>query len=81
MEPKILLPTERKDWDMIRREVHHPGRSGSWTRTWHRSSGHAEATSHMSQPEALTTRIYIYVLGGFGDKKKEEEKKKIGNRC
>ena len=30
----------------------------------------------MAQPEALTTRIYNYVLGGFGEKK---EKRKIGN--
>ena len=44
--------------------------------TWHRSPGHAEAASHTAQPEALTTRIYNYVLGGFGEKKK---KKKIGN--
>ena len=32
-------------------------------------SGHAEAASHIAQPEALTTRIYVYVLGGFGKKK------------
>ena len=28
-----------------------------------------------------TTRMYNYVLGGFGEKKKKERKKKIGNRC
>ena len=26
-----------------------------------------------AQPEALTTRIYNYVLGGFGEKKKKED--------
>ena len=40
--------------------------------------GHAEVASHTAQPEALTTRIYNSVLGGFGEKKK---KKKIGSRC
>ena len=40
---------------------------------------HVEVASHMAQPVALTTRIYNYVLGGFGEKKKEKEK--IGNRC
>ena len=48
-------------------------RFGSWPRTWHCSSGHAEAASHMPQLEALTARIYYYVLGVFGEKK---EKKK-----
>ena len=38
-------------------------------KTWHCSSGHAEAVSHVAQPEALTTRIYDYVLGGFGERK------------
>ena len=31
-----------------------------------------------ADPEGPTTRIYKYVLGGFGE---EEEKNKIGNRC
>ena len=44
------------------------------------SSGHAEVASHMAQPEALTTRIYNCVVGGFGEKEKEK-KKKIGNSC
>ena len=30
--------------------------------------------------EALTTRIYNYVLGGFGEKKKEKKPKKMGIR-
>ena len=44
-----------------------------------RSSGHAEAASHIEEREGPTTRIYNYVLGGFGEKKKK--KRKIGNRC
>ena len=44
---------------------------GSWTRTWHRSSGHAEAASHIAQPEGPTTRIYDYVLGDFVEKKEK----------
>ena len=46
---------------------------GSWAKTWHHSSSHAEMASHTAQPEGPTTRIYNYVLGGFG----EEKKKKI----
>ena len=38
----------------------------------------AEVASHMPQPEALTTGMYNYVLGGFGEKAK---KKKTGNSC
>ena len=53
---------------------------GSWVRTWHCSSGHAEVPSHIAQPEALTTRIHNYVLGAFWEKNKEK-KKKIGNSC
>ena len=41
----------------------------AWARTWHCSSSHAEAASHMPQLEGLTTKIYNYVLGGFGEKK------------
>ena len=47
---------------------------GSRARTWHLSSGHAEAVSHMPQLEGHTTRIYNYVRGDFGEKKKEEKK-------
>ena len=44
------------------------------------SSSHAETVSHIAHPEALTTRIYNYVLGGFGEKnRKKRKKKKIGN--
>ena len=54
--------------------------AGSWARawTWHRSSSHAEAASHIAQPEGSATRIYDYVLRGLWG---EENKKKIGNRC
>ena len=41
----------------------------------HCSSGHVEAASHIAQPEALTTRIHNYALGGFGEKKKRKQKK------
>ena len=46
----------------------------SWAQTRHRSSGHAEAASHMPQLEGPTTEIYNYVLGGFGEKKQKEKK-------
>ena len=29
---------------------------------------------HIAQPEALTTRIYNYVLGGFAEKKEKKYK-------
>ena len=58
------------------------------------SSSHAEVVSHIAQPEALTTRIYNYVLGVFGKKKNKtrlatdvssganlKKKKKSNNRC
>ena len=34
---------------------------------------HAEAVSHIAELEGPTTRIYNYVLGGFGEKKGEKE--------
>ena len=43
--------------------------------TWHHSSSHAEVVSHIAQPETFTTRIYNYVLGGVGEKKKGEKKR------
>ena len=39
-----------------------------------RSSGHAEAASQIAQPEGLTTRVYNYGLGGFGEKNKEKKR-------
>ena len=47
---------------------------GSWVWTWHCSLGHGEAVSHMQQLEGPTTKIYNYVLGGFGEKKQEKKK-------
>ena len=49
----------------------------SWAWTWHCSSGHAEAASHMPQLEGPTTKMYNYVLGGFGEKKKKNKKKRL----
>ena len=37
------------------------------------SSGHAEAVFPMAQPEGPTTRIYNYVLGAFGEKKRKKK--------
>ena len=59
--------------------VLHFGGSGfrqfrSWVWTWHHSSGHVETVSHIAQPEALTTRIYNYVPGGFREKKEKKRK-------
>ena len=34
---------------------------------------HTEAVSHMPQLEGSTTKIYNYVLGGFGEKKKKKK--------
>ena len=42
------------------------------------SSSHAEVAFHIAQPEGPTTRIYNYVLGGFGEKKKKEEEEGKG---
>ena len=33
----------------------------------------SEVASHIAQPEALTTRIYTYVLGDFGEKEKKKD--------
>ena len=48
---------------------------GSWARTWHRSSGHVEVSSHMPQLKGPATKIYNYVPGGFGEIKQKKEKK------
>ena len=45
----------------------------SWAPTWHHLSGHAEAASHIAQPEALTTRIYNYKPEVLGEKKKKKK--------
>ena len=38
----------------------------------HHSSSHAVAASHIEELEGITTRIYNYVLGLWGGKKKED---------
>ena len=53
-------------------------RSKRWARAWHHSLGYVEVVSHVPQLEGPTTRIYNYVLGGFGEEKKI--RKKIGAR-
>ena len=50
---------------------------GSRAWTCYCSSSHAEAASQTAQPEALVTRTYNYVLGGFGEKK-EGKKRRLG---
>ena len=39
----------------------------------HRFSGHAEAVSHIQQLEGRATMTYNYLLGLWGNKKKEED--------
>ena len=48
---------------------------GSWAQTWHCSPGHIEEASHVPQVEALTTRIYNYILGGFGGEEAGKKKR------
>ena len=43
----------------------------------HLSSGHAGAASHIKELKGYTTKIYNYVLGLWGGKKK----RKIGSRA
>ena len=44
----------------------------SWVRTWHCSSSHAEAASHMPQLEGLTTKNIQLCTGGlWGEKGKK----------
>ena len=38
-------------------------------------SGHAEAASHVPQLEGPATKIYNYVLGGFGEDKQKKKKR------
>ena len=45
--------------------------------TWHHSSGHAEAASHIAQPEALTTTVYNYVLGALGRRRRNKKKGRL----
>ena len=50
---------------------------GSWVRTWHHSSGHVEAASHVPQLEGPATKIYNYVRGGGEGLGNKAEKKKL----
>ena len=47
---------------------------GSWAQAWHRSSGHAEAASHIAEPEGPTTGTYNYVLGALGRRRRRRKK-------
>ena len=50
-------------------------RSNPGRRTWHPSSAHVEAVSHMPQLEGPAAKIYNYVLGGIWGDKAEIKKK------
>ena len=39
------------------------------------ASGRVEVASHMPQLEGHTTKIYNYVLGGFGEKKQKRKRR------
>ena len=45
----------------------------SWARTWHHSSSHAEAASHMTQLKGPTTKnIQLCTRGFWGEKGKKK---------
>ena len=50
-------------------------RFGSWARTWHRSSRHAEAASHIAQLGGATTKNIQLCTGGLAGEKAGGEKK------
>ena len=57
----------------VRAPLSHPGGFASWDPGRGHGTAHQatlEAASHMPQPEALTTRRYNHVLGGFAEKRK-----------
>src|SRR3712207_9497103 len=52
----------------------------SWVRTWHCSSNHAEAASHMPQLEGPTTKNIQLCTGGlWGEKGKDKKNLKKKN--
>ena len=53
----------------------------SWARTWHCSSDHAEAASHMPQLEGPTTKNTQLCTGGFGEKKEKTTNKNLKHFC
>ena len=56
-------------------------RFGSWAQTWHCSSGHAEAVSHMPQLGPTTKKNPATVYWGYlGRKSKKRKKKKKENK-
>ena len=71
-EPALWLSVMRSAWAVQGFASSDPGR-GHGTG----SSGHAEVASYIAQPEALTTRMYNYVLGGFGEKKRKKRKERL----
>ena len=46
----------------------------SWAQTWHHSSSHAEAGSHIAQLEGPTAKNIQLCTGGFGEKKRKKDK-------
>ena len=44
---------------------------GSWARTWHHSSGHAESVSHVAQPEGPTIEYTTMYWGALGRRNKK----------
>ena len=51
--------------------------SDPWRGHGHLSLGHVVVMSSMPQIEGPTTKIYNYVLGGFGEKKAGKKKREI----
>src|SRR3712207_2975170 len=49
----------------------------SWARTWHCSSDHTEAASHMPQLEEPTTKNTQLCTGGLWGKKGKNKKKNL----
>ena len=46
---------------------------GSWAQTWHRSSSHAEAASHMPQLEGpISENMQLCAEGLWGEKRKNK---------
>ena len=53
------------EWLSSHAQLQGPG-FGSWALTWHCSSGHVEAASHIPQLEGRATKIYNCVRGWWG---------------
>ena len=67
-------------WLSSRAQLQGP-RVRSWARPRNQSLGHVEVASHMLQLGGPTTKTYNYVLGGLGEKEKQENKVAMGNSC